>query len=129
MNFRAASVLAAIALTMMIDGAGVAQSENLTAVQSDDLDPDAEEIAQVRKEHLAELMKIPHVVGVATELNDRGEVVLDVEVDEPENVSDVERNAPPRVDGFPVDVDVAPHVQTSPNAATDFGSDSTHRSH
>jgi hypothetical protein len=100
MNFRAASVIAAIALTMMIDGTA--------ASQSDDLDPDAQQIAQVRKEHLAELMKIPHVVGVAIELNERGEVVLDVEVDKPDNVSDVERGAPPRVDGFPVDVDVVP---------------------
>jgi hypothetical protein len=94
-----ASIVVLIALAMI---GGIA------AAQSDDLNPDAKEAAQVRTEHLAELMKIPHVVGVAIEWNERGEVVLDVEVDKAENVSDVERKSPSEVDGFPVDVDVVP---------------------
>lgn len=110
------SVIVAIALAMAIGG--------FAAAQSDDLNPDAKQVAVVRQEHLAELMKIPHVVGVATELSDDGEVVLDLEVDKAENVTDVERKAPSEVDGFPVDVDVVEHAETSPNLPTfsSFGS-------
>ena len=116
-----ASIIAAIALSMTVGG--------VAAAQSDDLNPDAKQVAQVRTEHLAELMKIPHVVGVATELSDDGDVVLDLEVDRAENVTDVEREAPSEVDGFPVDVDVVEHAEVSPNIATfsSFGSlDNSH---
>ncbi len=109
MKLRAPIILE-IALAMTVGG--------VAAAQSDELHPDAVEIAQVRKEHLAELMKIPHVVGVATELNNIGEVVLDVEVDKPEYVTDVEREAPSEVDGFPVDVDVVP---TATGGLSTFG--------
>jgi hypothetical protein len=127
MNLRA-SVFAVIALTLMIDAAAAAQSDDVAgAAQSDDLDPDAEEIAQIRNEHLAELMKIPHVVGVAIELNERGEVVLDVEVDEPENVSDVERKAPPRVEGFPLDVELVPSATDGFSTHGSLSTDSVDR--
>jgi hypothetical protein len=108
-----ASIIVAIALAMRTAG--------MAAAQSDDLNPDAKQVAVVRQEHLAELMKIPHVVGVATELSDDGDVVLDLEVDKAENVTDVEREAPSEVDGFPVDVDVVEHAETGPNFSS-FGS-------
>ena len=110
------SLIAEIALAIAVGG--------FAAAQSDDLNPDAEQIAQVRKEHLAELMKIPHVIGVATELSDSGEVILDVEVDKPEYVTDVEREAPSEIDGFPVDVDVVDRAQAQPYIATYPGASS-----
>ena len=105
-----------IALAMMVGG--------IAAAQTADLNPDAIEIAQVRQEHLAELMKIPHVVGVATELSESGEVILDLEVDKPEYATDVERKAPSEVDGFAVDVDVVP---TATGGLSTFGMWSSNR--
>lgn len=58
----------------------------------------------VRKRHLAELMKIPHVTGVAIGSGPYGETVLQVEVDKPENVPEVERQAPSKLEGYNVDV-------------------------
>ncbi len=92
----------------------------------DDQNPyaaDAQQIAQVRQEHLAELMKMPHVRGVATELNERGEVVLAVEVDSPDHLDEVSSKIPSTLDGFPVDIEVqrnadAPlhhHTESQPN--------------
>jgi len=99
----------------------------IAAAQSDELNPDAMQIAQVRQEHLAELMKIPHVVGVATELSDDGEIVLDVEVDQAQYVSDVERKAPSEVDGFPVDVDLVPSAKAGGSTYGSFSSISAGR--
>jgi hypothetical protein len=117
---RRASIVAVIAFSLMIAGIVAAQ---------DDLNPDAKQVAAVRREHLAELMKIPHVVGVATELTDDGDVVLDLEVDKAENVTDVERRAPSEVDGFPVDVDVVEHAEAGPYIATFSSSGSPDNSH
>lgn len=96
------------------------------AQSDDDQNPyasDAKQIAQVRQEHLAELMKVPHVRGVATELNDRGEIVLAVVVDKAEHFDEVSSAIPSTLDGFPVDVEVAQnnspprhkHLNSSPN--------------
>ena len=85
-------------------------AQSVIAQSDDDQNPyasDAQQIAQVRQEHLAELMKVPHVRGVATELNDRGEIVLAVVVDKPEHLDEVSSSIPSTLDGFPVDVEVA----------------------
>jgi len=97
---------------------GVIGARAAWAQYDDDQNPyaaDAQQIAQVRQEHLAELMKMPHVRGVATVINDRGEVVLAVEVDSPDHLDEVSSKVPSTLDGFPVDVEVQRNADPPPH--------------
>jgi hypothetical protein len=97
--------------------AALTASALIAAAQSDDdqnpYADDAQQVAQVRKQHLTELMKVPHVRGVATVLNARGEIVLAVEVDNPDHLDEVSSEIPSTLDGFPVDVEVARDAEPS----------------
>ena len=57
------------------------------------------------KRHRVELMKIPHVAVVTGEVDGRNEAAILVEVDDQKNVDSVMRQAPSKLEGFPVEVD------------------------
>jgi hypothetical protein len=100
-----AYISAAISIAIAVGVARLALAQS-----DDDQNPyadDAQQIAQVRQQHLAELMKIPHVKGVATELDDRGEVLIAVEVDSANHLDEVSSAVPSKIEGFPVDIEVA----------------------
>jgi hypothetical protein len=108
-----------VAITLVSIAMFCGSARYAVAQSDDDQNPyaeDSKQIAQIRERHLAELKKIPHVVGVATELNDRGEVVLAVEVDKPDHFDEVSGKVPSQIDGFPVDVEVRQHA-TPPSRA------------
>jgi hypothetical protein len=74
--------------------------------------PEQEQAAQdlrdadaVSKRHRAELMKIPHVRVVTGEVDARNEAAILVEVDDQKNIDSVMRQAPSKLEGFPVEVD------------------------
>jgi hypothetical protein len=58
----------------------------------------------VRQRHLPEMLKIPHVVGMGTELKG-SETIFNVLVDKEENVPQVERMVPSRIEGYDVEVE------------------------
>ena len=60
-------------------------------------------VEQVRKQHQAELLRIPHVVATGSWLVN-SHVDLLVEIDEEENLTEVNIKVPPKVDGIPVDI-------------------------
>jgi len=65
--------------------------------------PDLEAADQVRKEYLDELMRISHVARVS--LDDSGDdIAIDVEVAHEEDIPKVEREVPPRLGGYRVEV-------------------------
>ena len=79
----------------------VTRSYELTATA--DYPPDLEAADQVRKAHLDELMRISHVARVS--LDDSGdEIAIDVEVAHEEDIPKVEREVPPRLGGYRVEV-------------------------
>ncbi len=61
----------------------------------------------VSKRHRAELMKIPHVTIVTGEIDEQNEAAILVEVDKQKAVDAVTRQLPPKIEGFPVEVDVS----------------------
>jgi len=61
----------------------------------------------VRHRHLPDLMKTPHVVGVAIDLAGP-QLAFDVEVDKQANVAEVERSVPTKIEGYNVEVRPAP---------------------
>jgi hypothetical protein len=71
--------------------------------QASDLQKAEADAEAVRKRHLDELMKIPHVTGVSLDVGS-SEIIIDVWVDKPANVSEVERRVPSKLEGYDVDV-------------------------
>ena len=61
----------------------------------------------VCRKHRAELMKIPHVRVVTTEVDAHKDAVILVEVDDSEKVDEVTRKLPSRIEGYPVEVEAA----------------------
>ena len=68
---------------------------------------DTQAAEAVRHRHLADLMKTPHVVGVAIDLAGP-QIAFDVEVDQQANVAEVERSVPSKIEGYDVEVRPAP---------------------
>ena len=58
---------------------------------------------EVRKAHLDQLMRIPHVVRVSLD-NSNGDIVINVEVAHEEDIPKAQREAPPRLGGYRVEV-------------------------
>ena len=84
----------------------VAQNSSRSAdTQAAETDTQAAE--DVRQRHLPEMLKIPHVVNMGIELKE-SEIVFDVQVDKEENVPQVERMAPPKIEGYDVEVEAVP---------------------
>jgi hypothetical protein len=101
---RNGNIAAAVIALALVAGFAPRNAEAQTSDQgrtADDL-RDAEAAA---KRHRAELMKIPHVRVVTAEIDPRKDAVILVEVDDPRDVDEVARKLPPRIEGFPVEVD------------------------
>jgi hypothetical protein len=67
----------------------------------------------LRRRHLPEMLKIPHVVNMGIELKD-SDTIFDVQVDKEENVPQVERMVPSEIEGYDVDVEAVPKGYTAP---------------
>ena len=61
----------------------------------------------VRQRHLPEMLKILHVVNMGIELRD-SEIIFNVQVDKEENVPQVERMVPSKIEGYYVVVEAVP---------------------
>jgi hypothetical protein len=106
MKPRRAAALALVGCYLLIPSVGktqeIAQSESQSEAAQEMQDAEA-----VRQRHLPDLMKIPHVVGMGIGLSGL-EIAFDLEVDQEANVPQVERLAPPKIEGYDVEVVEAP---------------------
>jgi len=91
--------------SLSIVGSCQTPAEDIAQNESQNADIQAAEA--VRHRHLADLMKIPDVVGVAIDLAD-SQIAFNVEVDKKENVAEVERSVPTKIEGYDVEVGPAP---------------------
>lgn len=82
-------------------GEPVTKSYDLSALA--EYPPDLEAADQIRKAHLDELMRIPHVARVSLD-NSESDIAIDVEVIHEEDIPKVERQLPPRLGGYRVEV-------------------------
>ena len=65
--------------------------------------PELQAADEARRRHLDELKKIPHVADVEIDPKDH-DIFIDVEVDESGSLDKVRRAAPPKVEGYEVEV-------------------------
>jgi|SRR5277367_760705 len=61
----------------------------------------------VRRRHLPEMLKIPHVVNIGIEFKD-SETIFNIQVDKEANVPQVERMVPSKIEGYDVVVEAVP---------------------
>jgi hypothetical protein len=73
------------------------------AAESMPLSPEIQAAEVVRRRHLPEMLKIPHVVNMGIDLRN-SEITFNVQVDEEENVPQVELMVPPKIEGYDVEV-------------------------
>jgi len=92
-----------VVIAVNIVGSSCTASADMVA-QASDLQKAEADAEAVRKRHLAELMKIPHVTGIAIASGPYGNTIFQIEVDKPENVPEVERRVPSKLEGYDVDV-------------------------
>ena len=86
-----------------VRGAGAPQTTTLGLIGSANYSPELQAADEARRRHLAELMKIPHVVKV--ELDPKGDdIFMNVEVEQGKSLDRVRRAAPPKVEGYDVEV-------------------------
>jgi hypothetical protein len=86
-----------------VTGSGevVTKSYELTATA--DYPPDLAAADRVRKAHFDELMRISHIARVSLD-DSADDIAIDVEVAHDEDIAAVERQVPPRLDGYRVEV-------------------------
>ena len=86
-----------------VTGSGnpITRTYELTATA--DYPPELEAADQVRKAHLDELMRISHVARVSLD-DSAGDIAINVEVAHEEDIPKVEREVPPRLGGYRVEV-------------------------
>lgn len=65
--------------------------------------PELQAADEARRRHLDELKKIPHVVKVEVDPRD-GDIFINVEVEEDASLDKVRRAAPPKIEGYDVEV-------------------------
>jgi hypothetical protein len=65
--------------------------------------PELRAADEARRRHLDELKKIPHVADVVLDPKDH-DIFIDVEVDEDGSLDKVRRAAPPKIEGYEVEV-------------------------
>jgi hypothetical protein len=65
--------------------------------------PELQAADEARRRHLDELMKIPHVVKVEIDPRD-GDIFINVKVEEDASLDKVRRAAPPKIEGYDVEV-------------------------
>ena len=75
----------------------------------------------VSEKHRDELMKIPHVTFVTAEIDPRNDAVIFVLVDDQKNIDSVMRQVPPKIEGFPVEVDQGQIEDESSSEAVHWG--------
>jgi hypothetical protein len=68
---------------------------------------DTQAAETVRQRHLPEMLKFPHVVNMGIELKE-SEIIFNVQVDKEENVPQVERMVPSKIEGYDVEVEAVP---------------------
>jgi hypothetical protein len=73
----------------------------------------------VRQRHLPDMLKIPHVVNMGIEFKDR-DIVFNLQVDKQENVPQVERIAPSKIEGYDVVVEAVPRGGVLPLSRRSF---------
>jgi hypothetical protein len=64
-------------------------------------------VEDVRQRHLPDMLKIPHVVNMGIELND-SQTIFNVQADKEEDVPQVERMTPSKIEGYDVEVEAVP---------------------
>ena len=89
-------------LEVLVTGSGKPISKTYDLVAMADYPPEMVAIDEVIQRHRDEMMRIPHVVKVSIDDFDSG--VIDVEVAHEENIPQVERSVPPRLEGYRVEV-------------------------
>jgi hypothetical protein len=82
-------------------GEAITRSYDISAVA--EYPPELAAADQVRKAHLDELMRISHVARVSLDDSD-DDIAIDVEVAHDGDIAKVERQVPPRLDGYRVEV-------------------------
>jgi hypothetical protein len=86
-----------------VRGAGTPQTTTFGLVATANYSPELQAADEARRRHLAELMKIPHVVKV--ELDPKGDdIFINVEVEQGKSRDQVRRAAPPKIEGYDVEV-------------------------
>ena len=98
--------------------AGIARSAKAQTLEEDRAAEDLRDAASAGKRHRAELMKIPHVRIVTGEIDSQNDAAILVQVDDPKNVDAVTRQLPSKIEGFPVEVDMAGVLDIAPGHFT-----------
>ena len=83
-------------------GPGEPASKAYDLVATADYPPQLLAVDEVIKRHLDELMRIPHVVRVSIDDSDDG--IIQVEIAHEEDIPKVQRNVPPKIEGYRVEV-------------------------
>ena len=113
---KIAAGLIAIALIACVVRDARAQTPEQEQAAQDLRDADA-----VCKRHRAELLKIPHVKDVSSEVDGQNEAAILVEVDDQKSIDAVTRQVPSQLEGFPVEVDEADVDDDSSSEAGHWG--------
>ena len=90
-------------IEVQVAGSGAPIAKSYELVATAEYPPDLAAADQVRKAHLDELMRIPHVVRVSLG-NSGDEIVIQIEVAHEEDIQKVERQVPSKLDSYPVEV-------------------------
>jgi hypothetical protein len=90
-------------IEIRVTGSGAPIPKSYELVATAEYPPDLAAADQVRKAHLDELMRIPHVVRVSLD-NSGDEIVIQIEVAHEEDIQKVERQVPSKLDSYPVEV-------------------------
>ncbi len=86
-----------------VRGAGTPQTTTFGLIGSANYSPELQAADEARRRHLAELMKIPHVVKVELDPKDDA-IYINVEVERGKSLDQVRRVAPPKVEGYDLEV-------------------------
>jgi hypothetical protein len=89
-------------LEVLATGPGKPISRIYDLVAAADYPPELVAIDGVIKRHRDELMRIPHVVRVS--IDDSDNEIIEVEVAHEEDIPQVERSVPPKLEGYRVEV-------------------------
>jgi hypothetical protein len=108
----------AIVMIVVALAAGIAWSAEAQTLEEDRAAEDLRDAASAGKRHRAELMKIPHVRIVTGEIDSQNDAAILVQVDDPKNVDAVTRQLPSKIEGFPVEVDIAGVLDITPGHFT-----------
>jgi hypothetical protein len=99
-------------LIAVVMAAGVARGARAQTVEEEQAAEDLRQASAASKRHRAELMKIPHVKVVTGEIDSRHDAAILVQVDDQKYVDAVTRQLPPKIEGFPVEVEDSETIVT-----------------